>query len=100
MKAKEYFEQYADQNQEQSSEWRIVDALRKMVLEVKEIATMRNARKDEALISIFEEQNRKCNSFIRMVNEYENHKINYKPDALKIFLISSDEGFAKRIGWK
>ena len=101
MKAIEYFKKYKTENQDKSPEWRIIMTFRQMVLEVKEIAKMRNAQKDDALISIFNEQNRKANSFIKMVNiEKLNSAEQYKTDGLKIFLLQSDPELSNLIGWK
>jgi len=84
MKAKEYFEKYINENQDKSKEWRFIKCLQEMILEVNEIAKMRNAKYDRALIAIFNEQNMKAISFIKKVNEIDGTF--YKIDAFKIFL--------------
>jgi hypothetical protein len=40
MKAKEYFNQFLNENQDKVIEWRLVNAFRQMVLEVEQIAKM------------------------------------------------------------
>ncbi len=101
MKAKEYFRIYSEENQNESAEWRLISAFRKMVLEVSEIAKMRNAKSDEALTSIFREQLLKSNSFINMVNETEPFKSNghVLKDAFKIFVKHESPELAKLIGF-
>ena len=88
MKAKDYFKQFNEENQDKIPEFRLVFALNGFVNEVKEIAKMRNARKNEAMIAIFNEQNTKCNSFIRMINELDYFKENgtIKSNALKLYM--------------
>ena len=44
MKAKEYFNQFLNENHDKSVEWRLVNAFRQMVLEVEQIAKMRSAK--------------------------------------------------------
>lgn len=57
MKSKEYFKEYQTENQEKSPEWRLISAFRKMVLEVSDIAKMRNAKYDSALYVLFSKNN-------------------------------------------
>ena len=96
MKAKEYFRVYKEENQDKSYEWRLVNALRKMVLEVEEIAKLRNAQSDNALIAIFNEQNLKAQSFIRMVNDtLQDQKI--RGDAFVLFVKEESPDLAKMI---
>jgi hypothetical protein len=88
MKAKEYFNQFLNENQDKSVEWRLVNAFRQMVLEVEKIAKMRNAKSDSAFVAIFKEIETKSRSFILLVNETEPFKTKgmVKSDAFKRFV--------------
>lgn len=74
MKAKEFFQKYLNEDQDKSPEWRLLNIMRLMILEVQEIAKTRNAKRDEALISIINEQVLKSKAFIKMINETEYFK--------------------------
>lgn len=91
MKAKEYFNQFQNENQDKTADWRLFSALRQMVLEVQEIAALRNAKSDAALLAIFKEMEIKSHSFIRLVNEIEPFKTEgvVKLDAFKLFVKST-----------
>lgn len=71
MKAKDYFKEFQEENQEKIPEWRLIYALHGMINEVNEVAKMRSARTNSAMIAIFNEQNLKANSFIRMINQLD-----------------------------
>lgn len=89
MKAKDYLKKFKEENQEQSYDWRLITAFRQMVIEINDIAKMRNARSDNALIAIFKEQSLKANSFIKMVNEIEDCEKRMgtiRNDAFKMFI--------------
>lgn len=96
MKAKEYFNQFLNENQDKVVEWRLVNAFRQMFLEVEQIAKMRSAKTDTALIYIFKEIEIKSHSFIRLVNETEPFKSEgaIKYDAFKIFVEQSSPSLA------
>lgn len=96
MKAKEYFNQFLNENQDKVIEWRLVNAFRQMVLEVEQIAKMRSAKSDTALVAIFKEIETKSHSFIRMVNETEPFKTEgtVKYDAFKLFIEQSSPSLA------
>lgn len=102
MKATDYLEKYQTENQDKSPDWRVVSTFMNMVLEVNDIAKMRNATRDDALISIFNEQNKKANAFIKMINKLEPFcsEGKLKIDGFKIFLIQSDPQLSELIGWK
>ena len=99
MKSKEYFKEYQTENQDKSPEWRLISAFRKMVLEVSDIAKMRNAKYDSALCAIFKEQLIKANSFVKMVNETEPFKSEglIKQDAFKIYVQTESPDLAKLV---
>ena len=101
MKAKEYFNQYLTENQHLSPDGRVIFALNNMVVEVNAIAKMRNATSNGALIAIFEEQNNKANSLIRMLNNVEPFKSEgeLKNDALKIFVRTQTPDLADVLKW-
>jgi phage terminase small subunit len=96
MKAKEYFNQFLNENQDKVIELRLVNAFRQMVLEVEQIAKMRSAESDTALVSIFKEIETKSHSFIRLVNETEPFKSEgtVKYDAFKLFVEQSSPSLA------
>jgi hypothetical protein len=96
MKAKEYFSQFLNENQDKVVEWRLVNAFRQMVLEVEQIAKMRNAKSDTALVAIFKEIETKSHSFIRLVNETEPFKTEgtVKYHAFKLFVQQSSPSLA------
>ena len=96
MKAKEYFNQFLNENQDKIVEWRLVNAFRQMVLEVEQIAKMRNAKSDTALVAIFKEIETKSHLFIRLVNETEPFKSErtVKYDAFKLFVEQSSPSLA------
>ncbi len=96
MKAKEYFNQFLNENQDKIAEWRLVNAFRQMVLEVEQIAKMRSAKSDTALVAIFKEIETKSHSFIRLVNETEPFKSEgtVKYDAFKLFVEQSSPSLA------
>lgn len=87
MKAKDYFDYFLNENQEKDSEWRLVHCLNKMVVEVYEISKIRNVTQDSAMISIFNEQNLKAISFIKMINKHLNR--NFNKDLFKIIIQSN-----------
>ena len=101
MKAKEYFNQFLNENQDKLIEWRLINAFRQMVLEVEQIAKMRNAKSGTALISIFKEIEIKSHSFIRLVNETEPFKTEetVKYDAFKLFVEQSSPELASAV-WR
>ena len=96
MKAKEYFNQFLNENQDKIVEWRLINAFRQMVLEVGQIAKMRSAKSDTALVAIFKEIETKSHSFIRLVNETEPFKTegSVKYDAFKLFAEQSSPSLA------
>lgn len=96
MKAKEYFNQFLNENQDKTIEWRLVNAFRQMVLEVEQIAKMRSAKSDTALVAIFKEIETKSHSFIRLVNETDPFKTEgtVKYDAFKLFIEQSSPSLA------
>lgn len=96
MKAKEYFKEFLNENQDKILEWRLVNAFRQMVLEVNQIAKMRNVKSDTALVAIFKEIEIKSHSFIRLVNETEPFKSEgtVKYDAFKLFVEQSSPSLA------
>jgi len=102
MKAKDYFIQCKETNLDKSIDWRVVNVFMQMIMEVNEIAKSRNARFDKALISIFNEQNQKANSFVKMINGVEEYTKSgfFKTDAFKHFLIQHDPDLAKMVGWQ
>ena len=67
-----------------------------MILEVEQIAKMRSAKSDGALIAIFKEIETKSHSFIRMINETEPFKSEgtVKYDAFKLFVEQSSPSLA------
>lgn len=95
-KDKEDFNQFLNENQDKLIEWRLINAFRQMVLEVEQIAKMRNAKSEIALISIFKEIETKSHSFIRLVNETEPFKTEgtVKYDAFKLFVEQSSPDLA------
>lgn len=99
MKAKEYFEKFQTENQEQSPDWRLIMAFRQMVLEISDIAKIRKVQIDSGLIPIFKEQVLKCNAFCKMVNETEHFKTNgtIKKDAFKLFIELEQPELAKLV---
>jgi hypothetical protein len=99
MKSKEYFKEYQTENQDKSPEWRVIFAFRKMILEVSDIAKMRNVKYDNALRAIFKEQLLKANSFVKMVNETEPFKSKglVKQDAFKIYIQKTDPELAELV---
>lgn len=96
MKAKEYFNQFLNENQDKIVEWRLVNVFRQMFLEVEQIAKMRNAKSETAFASIFKEIETKSHSFIRLVNETEPFKSEgtVKYDAFKLFIEQASPSFA------
>lgn len=99
MKAKEYFDKFQTENQEQSAEWRLIMVFRQMVLEISDIAKMRNVKVDSGLIPIFKEQVIKCNAFCKMVNETEPFKSDapIKKDAFKLYIELEQPTLAKLV---
>ena len=97
MKAKEYFKNYKEKQLTDKWEVALIRQFEAMFQEVKQIQNNRNAKSDNAIISILNETNNKANSFIRMVNKEENRGI-YN-NAFKIFIQEQMPEFAKMIGW-
>ena len=99
MKAKDYFKKFNEENQDKSVDWRLINSFREMVLEINEIAKMRNVKTDSGLIPIFKEQHLKCNSFCRMLNEIEPYKSegSIKQDAFKIYMECESPDLAKLV---
>ena len=64
-KAKEYAQKYKANPTNQT----LVEILKEMVIETKEIYNMRHARSDEALIAIFNEQDGKWRSFVSLTGD-------------------------------
>ena len=97
MKAKEYFERYVNENQSEEPLYRVVKTMMDMFNEAKDIQLMRKARSNSAMISILNEQNTKCNSFIRKVNEIDGLAI--RRDAFKDFIKIQMPELYEMIGW-
>ncbi len=99
MKAKEYFNQFLNENQDKIVEWRLVNAFRQMVLEIEQIAKIRNAKSDNSLLAIFNEIEIKSHSFIKMVNEIEPFKSEgiVKYDAFKLFIKQTSPSLAAAV---
>ena len=97
MKSKEYFEKYVNENQDEEPLYRVVKTMMEMFNEVKEIQEMRKAQSNSAMISILNEQNIKCNSFINKVNEID--ELGVKRDAFKEFIKDQMPELALMIGW-
>ncbi len=99
MKATDYFKIFNEENKDKSPEWRLIFALRNMVLEIETIQKARNAQTDNAMIAIFKEIERKSISFIKMINETDPFKSegNVKNDAFKLFLIGQSPELAKMV---
>ena len=99
MKAKEYFNQFLNENQDKSPEWRIINVFSSMVLEIKSLAKLRHVVYDAALIRIFKETEIKSYAFIRLVNETEYFKLNgiLKQDAFKVFVENTSPKLASMV---
>src|SRR5574344_1258380 len=99
MKAKQYFEQFLNENKEHTTGWRMVNAFRGMLLEVEEIRKQRNARTNSAMIAIFNEIEKKSHAFINMVNEIEPFKSEgkIKRNAFEIFTRDVDPELGEMI---
>ena len=68
MKAKEYFIKLEEDNLDKSIDYRVINTLRLMVLEIAEIKKARRISTVESLKNLFKEQNQKARSFVNMVN--------------------------------
>ena len=97
MKAKEYNKKLTELLKIEHKDRAIFKILKEMFLEVSEIRKIRRANSDPAIISIFNEMNKKCNAFIRNANK--EHNLMLKNDAFKLFVSDRDESFSKLIGW-
>ena len=97
MRAKEYFERYVNENQNKEPLYRVVKTMMDMFNEVKEIQEMRKAQSNSAMISILNEQNIKCNSFINKVNKIDD--LDVKRDAFKDFIKDQMPELSVMIGW-
>jgi hypothetical protein len=97
MKAKEYFQKYVDENQDKEPLYRVVKTMIDMFNEVKEIQVIRKAQSNSAMISIMNEQNIKCNSFINKVNAIDG--LGVKRDAFKGFINNQMPELGLMIGW-
>lgn len=97
MKAKEYFRQYVEENQDKEQMYRVIIILMDMFTEVEEIRLMRKAKSDLAIIAILNEQNTKANSFIRKVNEIDGLSI--KNNAFKELVKQEYPDLSEKIGW-
>lgn len=98
MKAKEYFQRYAESTGEPLD--RLNEILRDITLEGEKVAKARNASKDAAFRVIFNELNQKANKLIQMINEYEkfsNPPVKFRNDCLKIFISNSSPEFYQMI---
>ena len=102
MKAKQYFEQFLNENKEHTIEWRMVNAFRGMLLEVEEIRKSRNAKTNSSMIAIFNEVKKKSYAFIKMVNETEPFKSEgqIKRNAFEIFTRDVDPELGEMIWGK
>jgi hypothetical protein len=99
MRAKEYFRIFNEENQDKSSDIRLIMSLNQMIIEAKNIAKIRNAKSDESIIAIFKEMELKSISFINMLNEIEPYKSEgtIKKDALKLYMHSVTPEFAELV---
>lgn len=90
MKAVDYYNKYKEGIDGNSDDYNFFIILQEMLLEISSIAKLRSANSDRALKAIFNEQELKCQSFIKMVNKdlAESGKDLYKEDSFKIFLES------------
>lgn len=101
MKAKEYFSKYNEIKAEKGGDYALVECFLDMFNEVKSIAKSRNVKFDTAMVSIFNEMNKKANVFIALVNknidEAEEGKVHY--DGFKMFVRIKFKDLAKMISW-
>ena len=102
MKAKDYYIKFINENQDQTPNWRVRDALKQMFFEVDEIIKARNAKQDAAMIAIFNEMEIKSHKFIALVNETEPYKTKepIRRDAFRLFVAWRSEELAAMIWGK
>jgi len=65
VKAKEYAEKYKANPTPQT----LVEIAKEMVFEIEEIYKIRHGKSDEALIAVFDEQERKWQAFVQLVDD-------------------------------
>lgn len=103
MKAKEYFNEFKKNIKTEDPNISIVKTFNSMFLEAKKIADMRNVKRNDGFISIFNEINDKANSFGKMVNKLkitdEMGEIELKHNSFKIYVKKKSPEFAVMLGW-
>jgi hypothetical protein len=95
MKAKDIFKNLEIEDIDKSIEYRVINSIRKMILEVHEIRTQRRVNNDESLKKIFHEQNRKCRAFVQLVNS--KYKLNIIDDAFFEYIKDSNPSLYEMI---
>lgn len=109
MKAKEYFQQFMNENQSETVDFRLVYAMKQLAMEAQQIAEIRKAQSDSAIIAIMKEQDLKAQSLIKMLNAIEPFKSGQKvfDNAFQIYISKSSPELAKAVwpdmnneGWK
>lgn len=88
MKAKEYIDNFLNQDKDKSLDHRLVILLGNLILEVKEIGKARNAVLDRAYANIFKEQIQKSVTIFKTLNQLKYFKEigTIKDDALMLYL--------------
>ena len=87
-RAKEYYERFLNNTNNNSPEFLIVHALRDMTIEISDIIKQRNIKSDDAAISVIKEVNQKANSYINMVNQHLSDEDSIRKNALLYFIES------------
>ncbi len=84
MKAKEYYQKFLDNTENDSQKFLVVSALRSMTIEISDIIKKRNIKSNDAAIAVIKEVNQKANAYIKLVNQHIED--GYKQDALLLFI--------------
>lgn len=85
MKAKEYYQKLITENLDKSFEYRVISIIHEMAAEMSDIMKQRKVTTDSGGFAIMKEQNQKCNSFIKMVNQISSD-YEYKENAFLLYI--------------
>lgn len=97
MKAKDYFKRFKEDERDLTAGEKFTGILLSVFQDTQGIVDKRGARSDGSLRAIFEEQNKKVNSFVRMVNKDKG--VNLRRNIYKTFIKEEMPILAESLNW-
>lgn len=100
MKAKEYYDEYLNKVKEFNGDKDLAlgRTLEAFIKESIKITNKRNAKFDHSIKPVYEEINKKCASFVRILNKNDD-EMDIREDAFKFFMKKIHPEMHAALGW-